>query len=411
LDAAVLLSGAYDFHDPASLIDTRCSQFGADVRNYVGCSPGPACDSDGGLLDLASPYRRFTNSSSPVFIIASNLDPIPPNQFTILVNLVAAVGVPNCEHSLIIQTPGPNGCTGHSFALWPIVKDQAIAVESLESIGFSAGATITVSIKEEDAPTFLYYYFGKKLDDVVDQNVRSFVQMVLSREFGNRNLSDCAAMACLPAAAIATVALPRGMGIEFARELYLGLREAGDEFDCPIIGGDTASWDAKLALSVTILGRSDGIAPITRSGAKANDGIYVTGPLGGSILGRHMIFTPRITEARELAKSSPISAMIDISDGLSRDLARICQQSNVGAVIDASAIPIHSDAITLSKKTGQSPLEHALHDGEDHELLFACSARPPVGTLIGTITADRSLLIQENAKTEPLSQKGWDYPL
>src|SRR5437762_4509180 len=89
----------------------------------------------------------------------------------------------------------------------------------------------------------------------------------IGRKAMNRNLSDCAAMACLPAAAIATVALPRGMGIEFARELYLGLREAGDEFDCPIIGGDTASWDAKLALSVTILGRSDGIAPITRSGA------------------------------------------------------------------------------------------------------------------------------------------------
>ena len=75
LDAAVLLSGAYDFHDPASLIDTRCATFGADVRNYVGCSPGPACDGNGGLLDLASPYRRFTTSSSPVFIVASNLDP------------------------------------------------------------------------------------------------------------------------------------------------------------------------------------------------------------------------------------------------------------------------------------------------------------------------------------------------
>jgi len=71
------------------------------------------------------------------------------------------------------------------------VKDQAIAVESLESIGFSAGATITVSIREEDAPQFLYYYFGKKLEDVVDQNVRSFVQMVLSREFGNRMMADC----------------------------------------------------------------------------------------------------------------------------------------------------------------------------------------------------------------------------
>ena len=126
LDAAVLLSGAYDFHDPASLIDTRCAQFGADVRNYVGCSPGPACDSDGGLLDLASPYRRFTSSSSPVLIIASNLDPMPPNQYTTLVNKVAQVRVPGCGQLLITESPGPDGCTGHSFELWPDVRDQAI---------------------------------------------------------------------------------------------------------------------------------------------------------------------------------------------------------------------------------------------------------------------------------------------
>jgi acetyl esterase/lipase len=127
LDAAVLLSGAYDFHDPASLIDTRCVNFGYDVRNYVDCSPGPACDGNGGLLDLASPYRRFTRSSSPVFIVASNLDEMPPNQFTILVDTVASVGVPGCENLLITQRPGPNGCTGHSFELWPNVRDQAIA--------------------------------------------------------------------------------------------------------------------------------------------------------------------------------------------------------------------------------------------------------------------------------------------
>src|SRR5207302_1919912 len=91
------------------------------------------------------------------------------------------------------------------------------------------------------------------------------------------------------------------------------------------VGGDTASWDGKLVLSVAILGRAAGIAPITRSGAKTNDGLYVTGALGGSILGRHMTFTPQIKEARILAQSVPITAMIDISDGLSRDLARICQ--------------------------------------------------------------------------------------
>jgi acetyl esterase/lipase len=127
LDAAVLLSGAYDFHDPASLIDNRCTEFGQDVRNYVGCSPGPACDSNGGFLDLASPYRRFTSSSSPVFIIATNLDHMPPNQFTILVNKVAEARVPNCEQLLIAERPGPDGCTRHSFELWPDVADEAIA--------------------------------------------------------------------------------------------------------------------------------------------------------------------------------------------------------------------------------------------------------------------------------------------
>ena len=127
LDAAVLLSGAYDFHDPASLIDTRCAEFGANVRNYAGCSPRPACDSNGGFLDMASPYRRFTSSSSPVFIIATNRDPMPPNQFTILVNKVAAVGVPNCERLLITESPAPDGCTGHSFEYWPDVAAEAIA--------------------------------------------------------------------------------------------------------------------------------------------------------------------------------------------------------------------------------------------------------------------------------------------
>lgn len=127
LDAAVLLSGAYDFHDPVSLVDIRCAQFGDDVRNYVGCSPGPSCENTGGFLDIASPYRRFTSSSSPVFIIATSHDPMPANQFTILVNKVAAVGVRNCEQLLITERPTSNGCTRHSFEYWPDVAPEAIA--------------------------------------------------------------------------------------------------------------------------------------------------------------------------------------------------------------------------------------------------------------------------------------------
>src|SRR5687768_9893481 len=122
----------------------------------------------------------------------------------------------------------------------------------------------------------------------------------IGRKAMNRNLSDCAAMGCLPAAALATVALPRGASMEYAKELYLGLRDAADPFDCPVVGGDTASWGGKLVLTVTILGRSGGVKPITRSGAKPGDAIFVTGPLGGSMRGRHMTFHPRVVMGRQL---------------------------------------------------------------------------------------------------------------
>src|SRR3954462_10095996 len=89
----------------------------------------------------------------------------------------------------------------------------------------------------------------------------------IGRKVMNRNLSDCAAMACLPAAAVATVALPRGAGMEYAKELYLGLRDAADAFGCVSVGGDTGSWPGKLVATVTILGRSKGVQPITRKGA------------------------------------------------------------------------------------------------------------------------------------------------
>ena len=95
--------------------------------------------------------------------------------------------------------------------------------------------------------------------------------------------------------------------IEYAKELYLGLREAADPFVCPVVGGDTGSWDGKLVLTVTILGRSGGVKPVTRSGAKPGDAIYVTGPLGGSILGRHMTFEPRVF-ARPTARGRPGSS-------------------------------------------------------------------------------------------------------
>jgi thiamine-monophosphate kinase len=234
----------------------------------------------------------------------------------------------------------------------------------------------------------------------------------IGRKVMNRNLSDCAAMACLPAAAVATAALPRGTALDYAKELYLGMREAADAFDCPIVGGDTGSWDGRLALSVTILGRSAGVRPITRCCAKPGDGIYVTGPLGGSLLGRHMNFEPRINIARKLASLGSVSAMIDISDGLSRDLGNICLASGVGAVVMASLVPVHEDAIEM-RRDGKTPLEHALHDGEDYELLF--TGQPAfyfASTRVGTITEEKEIWIQDaKGGRERLDPKGWEHRL
>src|SRR3954468_4925205 len=234
----------------------------------------------------------------------------------------------------------------------------------------------------------------------------------IGRKVMNRNLSDCAAMACLPAAAVATVALPRGVGIDYAKELYLGLRDAADPFYCSIVGGDTASWDGKLIVTVSILGRSGGVAPVTRSGAKVSDGIFVTGPLGGSLLGRHMTFEPRVFLAREIAKKKRAHAMIDISDGLSRDLSHICQMSGVGATIDATSIPIHEDAIKLSHENGLSPLEHALHDGEDHELLFTGPQPLPKEFIrIGEVTESREIILARDGNREILQPRAWEHAL
>jgi thiamine-monophosphate kinase len=234
----------------------------------------------------------------------------------------------------------------------------------------------------------------------------------IGRKVMNRNLSDCAAMACLPAAAVVTVALPRGAGGDYAKELYLGLRDAADPFDCPVVGGDTGSWDGKLVMTVTILGRSAGVTPLTRNGARPGDAIYVTGALGGSILGRHMTFEPRVTLARQIIGPMGPTSMIDLSDGLSRDVRHLCDESGVGAVIDAAAVPIHDDALLLMQRDGRSPLEHALHDGEDYELLF--TAKPRTTFLvkrIGTVTAETGVWLQTDKGRAPLEVQGWEHSL
>src|SRR6185437_1027531 len=126
------------------------------------------------------------------------------------------------------------------------------------------------------------------------------------------NLSDIAAMAGRPVAAVVSVGLPRRGGRALGEELYRGLREVADSFDTAVVGGDTNSWDGPLVISVTVLGEATGRGPVTRSGARPGDMLLVTGPLGGSILGKHLDFTPLVNEALLLHELVAIHAMIDI---------------------------------------------------------------------------------------------------
>lgn len=243
--------------------------------------------------------------------------------------------------------------------------------------------------------------------DGVHFDLQSHAPFDIGKKAMNRNLSDCAAMACLPASAVVAWALPRKVNPEIVKQIYRGMKSAGDAFHCPIVGGDTASWDQKLVISVTILGRSAGITPIRRSGARVGDAIYVTGPLGGSILGRHLTFTPRLSQARELASQHPISAMIDLSDGLSRDLAHICTESGVGAVLQANQIPIHPDARQLSG----DPLAHALDDGEDYELCFTAPEGINRAIRIGTIIEQPGMWIDTPSERKCLTPGGFEHQI
>lgn len=192
----------------------------------------------------------------------------------------------------------------------------------------------------------------------------------------NVNLSDLAAMAAQPVAVFLTLCLPNksdgGVATDaLAAEIYEAVCEVCQRRSIALAGGDTNCWNGPLVLHLTAVGKVQDSKYWTRSGAKPGDSIVVTGSLGGSLLGKHLDFEPRLDVADRLRDCQWIHAAMDISDGLSTDLLRMCDASRCGAVLELSDVPISPAAQQMALTSGQPPLEHALGDGEDFELLLA----------------------------------------
>jgi thiamine-monophosphate kinase len=222
------------------------------------------------------------------------------------------------------------------------------------------------------------------------------------------SLSDIAAMGCEPRFAVAAVNLPRKRSMAFAKALYAGLRAAADPFGVAIVGGDVSSSRGELVVCTTVFGLEGTHKPVLRKGARPGDLILVTGELGGSILGKHLDFTPRVREGLALNEKYKPTSMIDISDGLLADLGHICDESRAGLEIYEWQIPVSADARKLSKRSGKTPLKHALSDGEDFELLFTLPraralelvARQDIGTkvtVIGEVTRRKHVWMRNSS--------------
>ena len=179
-----------------------------------------------------------------------------------------------------------------------------------------------------------------------------------------RNLSDLAAMGGCPSAAVLALTLDPHTSLAWLEQFYRGLAACARRYRVPIVGGDIAQADGVLAASLTLLGAAAGPRIVTRTGARIGDSIYVTGVLGRSLAsGHHFAFHPRLTEGAWLAGRPEVRAMMDLSDGLAKDL---------GALTPPHAKPaLEPDALPLRRG---ADLRAALTDGEDYELVFALAA-------------------------------------
>ena len=254
-----------------------------------------------------------------------------------------------------------------------------------------------------------------------------FTRQALPEKIGRkalaRCLSDIAAMAGTPTAALVTLALPRDFDPKFVEAIYAGMNVLARRHGVAIAGGETTTNPDRILISIALLGTVAKGKCLHRSGSKPGDALFVTGQLGGSLAGQHLDFEPRLAEARWLADHFAIHAMIDLSDGLAGDLRHLLEPAGLGAELLKSAIPI-SRAARLQAKAESSakpPLLAALTDGEDFELLFTVASGDAIPlldawkkqfsdvplTCIGKITATAGVKLRDKNGCLPMPAHGY----
>lgn len=264
------------------------------------------------------------------------------------------------------------------------------------------------------------------------------------------NVSDIAAKGGIPNQALISIGLTKDIKVEYVEEIYRGIKDCAKKYDIDIVGGNTALSRNKIFVDIFLIGEIEPEFLLLRSGAKVGDRILVTGNLGDSSAGLKIIenqdikFTdiklekryknnlkiahlnpyPRLVEGRIIAKNKLANCMMDISDGLSGDLAKICEESNVGALIWEEKIPMSKETFAFAKSIGKNPLDFAIHGGEDYELLL--TALPEnVDTIIGKVKKKTETKVTEigeikdkefcikiaktDGKVAPLNIYGWDH--
>jgi thiamine-monophosphate kinase len=279
--------------------------------------------------------------------------------------------------------------------------------------------------------------------DALVENVHFRLETMSMHDVGWRamasNISDLAAMGARPVLATVALGIPAGADAARALELYRGMLAVAAPNGCTIAGGDitrTPGW----TISITAVGEARPTHVKGRGGARRGDVLAVTGPLGGSRAGLHLADNvnvlneelalqarrahcrpePRVREGRFLAASEHVHAMMDVSDGLSTDVARMCERSHVAAIVEE--VPVAPSADAMAAARGEDAQAYALAGGEDYELLVAVNARafPYLSSRfrkqfgrplfpVGRVREGSGVFVRKGGGEQPLEPTGWDH--